>query len=163
MTLLVKPLCLQEGIKTTHGEADAMECDVAVLSPRGPSVEYGVLIFQRILVSDLKRRLGDQKSPLLLGVLGTKPNKKAPDGRPSWVFEQATDEHAEWARAFLADNPEWAQPVVPAPAKPVVPARQAPDRQVSQARQSTTDSYAGRSTRDSEQYPSDPSYGEPPF
>lgn len=99
--LLVTPEELIENMETSIGTADAVRCNMAVLT--GESAGHiceGILVFQTALRRDLIRILDSPNASMLLGRLGkgeAKKGKSAP-----YIFEQPTDEEKVTARQFLA-------------------------------------------------------------
>lgn len=105
--LLIDVLALDENIPTVHGETDAIRANVAVLDgDTAPARHDDILIFPRVLKSQLKSRIGGK----VLGRLsqGTaKPGQSAP-----WVLGEYSEADAKVARKYLEDNP------APAPTDP---------------------------------------------
>jgi hypothetical protein len=100
--LLFTPLAYVTDIETKFGKTDAVESDVVVLDgkDKGERID-NVRIFQANLVGALKHRIG--KTPgMVLGRLGTVPNKKDAEGKPVWVLEQPTEQDKQAARDYLA-------------------------------------------------------------
>lgn len=80
--LLVRPIEFKPEFKTQHGIIDAIQADWIVLTgPEAGQVREGSLIFQTMLVGDLKKILANPSTPFMVGVLTTgeaKPGKNAP-------------------------------------------------------------------------------------
>ena len=97
--LLVRPLEFKPEFKTQHGIIDAIQCDWIVLTgPEAGQVRESSLVFQTMLVGDLKKILANPATPFMVGVLTTgeaKPGKNAP-----YLF--ATPDEAQVALARQA-------------------------------------------------------------
>lgn len=97
--LLIDVQSLEVGIKTVHGDNDAISCDVHVLDGPGEGTSYdGTLIFPKVLVGQLKRSIGEK----VLGRLGqgvAKPGQSAP-----WILNEASVEDIAKAEAWVASN-----------------------------------------------------------
>ena len=97
--LLVRPIEFKPEFKTQHGIIDAIQADWIVLTgPEAGQVREGSLIFQTMLVGDLKKILANPSTPFMVGVLTTgeaKPGKNAP-----YLF--ATPDEAQVALARQA-------------------------------------------------------------
>jgi hypothetical protein len=100
--MLVTPLEYVTGISTKFGESDAVDADVVILDgeEKGERLD-NVRIFQGALIGVLKGRIGKQVG-MVLGRLGTVPNKKDTEGKPVWVLEQPTEDDKQVARDYLA-------------------------------------------------------------
>lgn len=107
--LLVEPLSLEVGVKTSFGDADAVKANVYVIDGQGAGDSYTeTLIFPKLLVSQTKNQLGQK----ILGRLGQgtqKPGQSAP-----WLLNEATPEDIAKAEAWVVAN------------KPTVTSAQAP-------------------------------------
>lgn len=91
---LVEPLGHEHDIKTKHGESDAIRANVYVLLGPGKVEEFeDVLIFQRKMIGQLKRRIGS----IVVGRIGQGENVK---GNPPWLFEEANETDIGRATAF---------------------------------------------------------------
>jgi len=101
--LLIKPLAVEEGIKTVHGDSRAVRADVVVLDGPGAPEEYmDTLIFPKVLQGQVRGNAGTGR--FNLGRLGkgvAKPGQSAP-----WVLADPTEDDAKAARAWLAQNAE---------------------------------------------------------
>ena len=123
--LLFFPTQLQQGIKTAHGEADAIAAKIVRLDDG--RVFDNALIFPSALVTQLKAAVPDG---MVLGRLGQGENTK---GNPPWLLQPHTEADVQQAEAWIAANPvnrfQQATPVAPptapawsAPATPAAPA-----------------------------------------
>jgi hypothetical protein len=103
--LLITPLELVEAIQTSVGTSDAVRADVVVLDgDDAPDELSGMLVFQKVLLAELKPRIGKS---MLLGVLKTRPTTKKGQSDP-YVLEIATDDQKEVARMYLAGKDPFA-------------------------------------------------------
>ena len=97
--LLVRPTEVRTDMKTQHGLVDAVQADWIVLTgPEAGQVRESSLVFQTMLVGDLKKILANPATPFMVGVLTTgeaKPGKNAP-----YLF--ATPDEAQVALARQA-------------------------------------------------------------
>lgn len=113
--LLVTPTEYVENISTSYGDADAVRVDFVVLdAPDGPEEVEDVLVFQRILISAMKRQaIFNERNgvdpqtgypKMVLGVL--KPNKdKQKKGQDApWDLLEPDDKQKQLAREYLADK-----------------------------------------------------------
>lgn len=118
--LLFFPTQLQTGVKTAHGEADAVACRIVRLNDG--RVYDNALIFPTALVTQLKAAVPDG---MVLGTLGQGENTK---GNPPWLLRPHTEADVAVAEAWLAANPrqQFAQPQAQAPAPAATPAWGAP-------------------------------------
>ena len=95
--LLVTVNDYKENISTSHGVANAVAADIAVLDGTDKGNEYkDVLIFPKVIVSQLKNSIGTT----LLARLGQgdkQPGKSAP-----WVLTAGTDADQETAAKYVA-------------------------------------------------------------
>lgn len=116
--LLFFPTQLQQGIKTAHGEADAVAAKIVRLNDG--RVFDNALIFPTALVTQLKAAVPDG---MVLGTLGQGENTK---GNPPWLLQPHTEADVQKAEAWIAANPvnTFAQPQ--AQAAPAAPAWGAP-------------------------------------
>lgn len=116
--LLFFPTQLQTGIKTAHGESDAVAATVVRLNDG--RVYDNALIFPTALVTQLKAAVPDG---MVLGTLGQGENTK---GNPPWLLRPHTEQDVQVAEQWLALNPRntFAQPQQQA-APPTPPASQA--------------------------------------
>ena len=89
---------LESGIKTVHGEAQAVRADVLVMDGKDEGKSYiDTLIFPKVLISQTKAAAG---KPPVLGRLGqglAKPGQSAP-----WTLAAPTAEDFAVAEAFDA-------------------------------------------------------------
>jgi hypothetical protein len=106
--LLVKPVRVEHGIKTSLGDRDATVAHVHVVDGDQAGTVYPeVFIWPRVLQGQLRANLGTDR--FTIGRLGkgtAKPGQNAP-----WKLEAATDADKKAATTYLAK---------PAPAAPVV-------------------------------------------
>lgn len=95
--LVIEPLELEEGVKTVHGEADAVRANVFVLlGPNEHEVVEDTLIFPKVLVSQTKRRIDSY-------VVGRLQQGEAKKGQnPPWMLAEATEKDLKKASDFLA-------------------------------------------------------------
>lgn len=102
--LLFFPTQLQTGIKTAHGECDAVAATVVRLNDG--RVYDNALIFPTALVTQLKAAVPDG---MVLGTLGQGENIK---GNPPWLLRPHTEADVQVAEQWLALNPrnQFAQP-----------------------------------------------------
>jgi hypothetical protein len=107
--LLIEVTGFHAQMKTSFGEADAVEANVVVLDGPGKDAKYdAALIFPKLLVSQTKASTGQK----VLGRLsqGTaKPGQSAP-----WLLEEASAADVQLAEQWVRNN----QPTVQAPAAP---------------------------------------------
>ena len=109
--LIITPTDYKTGIKTIHGDAEAVEVSLVNLDD---NKSYdGVLFFNVALRNSLKQKIG-QKVLARIGQGTAKPGKSAP-----WVLLDATTDATALAKAnaYLS-----VAPVATAPAVPAVPA-----------------------------------------
>lgn len=111
--LVVEPHALEPKISTTLGEKDAIRADLHVIDQDEPETHEDVLIFPRVLISQLRPRIGQ----MVLGRLEqgvAKPGQSAP-----WRIAEATTQDqalgGEWLRKRKTNT--FASPS-PAPAPP---------------------------------------------
>jgi hypothetical protein len=108
--LLIDVQSLENGIKTVHGDSDAISANVNVLDGPGQGASYeDTLIFPKVLVSQLRKSIGDK----VLGRLGqgvAKPGQSAP-----WILNEASADDIAKAEKWVAEN-----------SKPTVTSAQAP-------------------------------------
>lgn len=82
--LVIEPRTVEEKMSTSLGEKDAVRADVHVIDQDTPETHEDVLIFPRVLISQLRPRIGQ----MVLGRLGqgtAKPGQSAP-----WRITEAT-------------------------------------------------------------------------
>lgn len=121
--LLIFPTSFQGGVKTAHGEADAVYARIVRLEDG--RVYENAMIYPQALVTQTKAAVPDG---MVLGRLGQGENKK---GNPPWLLLPHTEADVAQAEAWLAANPrnqfQQAAPVPPtgggwnAPATPAAP------------------------------------------
>lgn len=82
---VVEPLEVEKGIKTVHGESDAVRANVYVLLGKNKTEEFeDTLIFPRVLQSQTRRQIGSV-------VVGRLEQGEAKRGQnPPWVFAEAS-------------------------------------------------------------------------
>ena len=97
--LLVEPISVETGVKTSLGDKDAVRADVVALDGPDAGTEYkDVLIFPRVLIGQLRSRVGQK----VLGRLGqgvARPGQSAP-----WVLQEATDADKQVGMAWLSNH-----------------------------------------------------------
>lgn len=94
-------------IDTKYGKTDAVDADIVILDgPDAPEELDNVRIFQGVLIQRLKGCIGNSRRPMYLGRLTTIPNKKDPEGKPTWILDAPSDTDAQVARDFLARKNE---------------------------------------------------------
>jgi hypothetical protein len=93
--VIVRPLSVEVGIPTVHGEASAVRADVTVVDGPQSGRTYGdVLVFPKMMQAQLKTKIGRS----VLGRVGrgvAKPGQTAP-----WILEEATAADMQTARDF---------------------------------------------------------------
>lgn len=109
--LLFFPTTLQQGVKTAHGETDAVGGRIVRLNDG--HVWDNALIFATALVTQLRGAVPDG---MVLGTLGQGENTK---GKPPWLLRPHTEAEVAQAEAWLAANPRIQQ--APAPQAPPTP------------------------------------------
>jgi hypothetical protein len=99
LLLLVEPLGIEQGVQTVHGPADPCRANVTVLDgPNAGEKHPDLLIFPRVLISQLKPKIGEK----VLGRLGQgtkKPGQSAP-----WILNEATEADVQIGVAYLAQS-----------------------------------------------------------
>ena len=125
--LLVTPQEYIESMDTTFGDTDAVRVDFVVLdAPDGPEEVEDTLVFQRILISAMKRQAifnerngvdpatGHPK--MILGVLAQNTDKQKKGQSAPWDLLEPSDEQKALARKYLASlkKAEPADPFAPA-------------------------------------------------
>ena len=94
--LLFKVHGQEVGIKTVHGDSNAIRADVIVLDGDKEGEEFlDCLVFPKVLQSQLKPRVGQ----MVLGRLGQGHKKQGQS--PPWTLSTATDKEKETGKAFL--------------------------------------------------------------
>lgn len=82
--LIIEPLSVEQGIKTTFGDTEAVRANVHVVDgPRANEVHNDTLVFPTILRSQLRSKIGEK----VLGRVGqgqAKPGQSAP-----WILQEA--------------------------------------------------------------------------
>ncbi len=108
--LLFFPTQLQQGIKTAHGESDAVAARIVRLNDG--RIYDNALIFPTALVTQLKAAVPDG---MVLGTLGQGENTK---GNPPWLLSPHTEADVQVAEQWLAANPrqQFQQAAPPTPA-----------------------------------------------
>lgn len=108
--LIITPTDYKSGIKTIHGDAEAVEVSIVNLDTN--KTHDGVLFFNVALRNSLKQKIG-QKVLARIGQGTAKPGKSAP-----WILLDATTDAAALAKAnaYLGSAP--APAAAPAPAVP---------------------------------------------
>jgi hypothetical protein len=98
--LLVEPLRVETGIKTTLGEKDATVVNLHELDgPNSGEVHEEAFVWPRVLQVQLRSKVGTGR--YVLGRLGQGVAK--PGQNPPWKFAEATDDDKELARKYLAE------------------------------------------------------------
>lgn len=113
--LLVTPTEYVEKMNTSFGDTDAVRVDFVVLDgPDGPEEVEDTLVFQRILISAMKRQAvfnerhgvdpntGHPK--MILGVLLPNTDKQKKGQDAPWDLLEPNDEQKALARNYLADK-----------------------------------------------------------
>jgi hypothetical protein len=97
--LLIEPISLETGVKTSLGDKDAIRANVAVLDGPDAGTEINdALVFPRVLIGQLRSRVGQR----VLGRLGQgvpKPGQSAP-----WILHEATAADVEIGTRWLASH-----------------------------------------------------------
>jgi hypothetical protein len=97
--LLFKVHGQEVGIKTVHGDSNAIRADVIVLDGDKEGEEFtDTLVFPKVLQSQLKPRINQ----MVLGRLGQ--GHKKPGQSPPWTLSTATDEEKAIGTAYLEKN-----------------------------------------------------------
>jgi hypothetical protein len=123
MLMLIEPTGTREGIVTANGPANAVEATVTILDGPAPGTVFAdVLVFPRILCSQLRSRIGG----MVLGRLSqgqARPGQSAP-----WTLTAANEAEKASAGAYLAQRPAQAPPATTPAASPwnATPAATAP-------------------------------------
>lgn len=110
--LLVTPTEYVESIATSYGETDAVRVDFVVLdAPDGPEEVEDTLVFQRILISAMKRQaIFNEKHgvdpqtgypKMILGVLAPNTEKQKKGQDAPWDLLEPSDEQKALARKYL--------------------------------------------------------------
>lgn len=96
--LLIKPLGIEDSIKTAFGDSSAVRADVIVLDGPGSPEEYlDTLVFPKVLQGQIKSNAGTGRYNLgRLGKGNAKPGQSAP-----WLLAEPTDADKDVARAYL--------------------------------------------------------------
>lgn len=113
--LLVTPQEYIESMDTTFGDTDAVRVDFVVLdAPDGPEEVEDSLIFQRVLISAMKRQaVFNEKNgvdeatgypKMVLGVLIQDADRQKKGQSAPWVLKEPSDAQKELARGYLADK-----------------------------------------------------------
>lgn len=111
--LLVTPSEYVESISTSFGDTDAVRVDFVVLDgPEGAVEVEDTLVFQRMLISALKRQaIFNEKNgvdentghpKMTLGVLLQDEDRKKKGQSAPWVLAEPNAEQAQAARDYLA-------------------------------------------------------------
>lgn len=101
--LLIKPKSVETGVKTVHGEKDAVRGDIVVLGEPGAGPDEVVrdtLIFPGFIQGQVRGHIGTGR--MTLGRLGqgeATRGQKAP-----WLLSDPTEADKAVARAYLAGN-----------------------------------------------------------
>lgn len=100
--LLISPLSLEEGIKTTFGEKSAIKADVVVLNRDDPSQSEeiaGALLFPAALQGQLQKSLA--RRTRVVGTLFKDVNAQKPGQKPPWKLSAPTDADMTVAKRYL--------------------------------------------------------------
>lgn len=111
--LLVTPTEYVESISTSFGDTDAVRVDFVVLDgPDGPEEVEDTLVFQRILISAMKRQAAFNERngvdpqtgypKMILGVLAPNTEKQKKGQDAPWDLLDPTDDQKTLARDYLA-------------------------------------------------------------
>lgn len=93
---VVEPLEVEKGVKTIHGESDAVRSNVYVLLGPDKTEEFeDTLIFPKVLQSQTRRKIGSY----VVGRLGQGEAKRGQNA--PWVFEAPSDGDLSKASKFL--------------------------------------------------------------
>jgi hypothetical protein len=96
--LVIEPKSVEAGIATAFGETSAVRADVHVIDGPAPTTYDDVLVFPKVLQSQIKGSVGRQ----VLGRLGqgvAKPGQSAP-----WRIEDPTPKDVELGTKWLAQR-----------------------------------------------------------
>lgn len=113
--LLVTPTEYVDSMSTSFGDTDAVRVDFVVLDAEdGPEEIEDTLVFQRVLISALKKSAQfnakhetDPKTgfpKMLLGVLEQDEDRKKKGQSAPWVLKEPSDEQKAIARQYLVDH-----------------------------------------------------------
>lgn len=123
--LLVTPTEYVESISTSYGDTDAVRVDFVVLdAPDGPEEVEDTLVFQRILISAMKRAANfNEKNSvdpatgypkMVLGVLAPNKDKQKKGQDAPWDLLEPSEEQKVLARKYLeGKRSEPADPFAP--------------------------------------------------
>lgn len=93
-------------MKTTNGEADALDVDFVDLGVPGknadPVEHVGVRVFSKVLVGTLRRKAGTGKP--VLGILGQ--GSKANGKNAPWLLNSPDDAAKQIARDYIKTHPK---------------------------------------------------------
>ncbi len=110
--LVIEPKSVEQGIKTSFGDADAVRADVHVIDGPSPESFEDTLVFPKLLQSQLRSKLGQK----VLGRLTTGQQK--PGQSPPWLIAEPTADDiaagTAWLNARQAST--FAAPATAAPA-----------------------------------------------
>jgi hypothetical protein len=96
--LYIKALAEKRDIETSFGKADAIQANVTVLDGPHKGAEYDdVLIFPRVLASQLRGDIGGDAILARLGKGEAKPGKSAP-----WMLKEPSDDDRKTGEKFEA-------------------------------------------------------------
>jgi hypothetical protein len=95
--LLITVKAQEHGVKTRFGDADPVRADVAILDgPNAGEELEEILLFPRVLISQLRSRIGQR-------VLGRLQQGTATAGQdPPWILAEATEDDVKLGTAHLA-------------------------------------------------------------
>jgi hypothetical protein len=100
--LLVSPLSLEEGIKTTFGEKEAIKADIVVLNKAKPEKSEevpGALVFPKVLQGQLQQALARRSR--VVGTLVKDVASQKPGQKPPWRLTAPSDDDIQVARKYL--------------------------------------------------------------
>lgn len=95
--MLITPTAFTEKVETKFGEADAVTADAVILDADGaPKEVNGVMIFQKVMIGQLRSQIGKQP------VLGRLVKQKSQKGHPAWALDSdVTEADVDAALAYL--------------------------------------------------------------
>lgn len=111
--MLVTPTEYVPSMKTVHGVSDVVRADLVILDgPDGVEEVEDTLIFQRVLISALKKRAEFNEKygvdeatgypKMILGVLIQDESQKKPGQSAPWILAEPDAKQADLAREYLA-------------------------------------------------------------
>jgi hypothetical protein len=110
--VMIEPLSVELGVKTSLGEKDAIRAKIVVLDGDLQGTEFAdALVFPKVLIGQLRSRIGSK----VLGRLGQGVAK--PGQSPPWRLSEASKEDEALGLAWL-NRADFAQPAQLAAAQP---------------------------------------------